>query len=970
MLKNTIILLFVTSFFLSLNLSANAEPTNNPYFRGSSEEREKASKIQAPFIKNEGQIESQDVKYYIKTFNGTVYINDKSELIYGIASPKYYLGPDDVLLLNGTPSQLIVQNLTEKPVCYTNNEIQGLEAANTYVNYIIDSEENWKNNIPTYNLIGLGELWNGVDYYLKATNRNIEKVFVISPEGNVDSIQFSFDGIESIDLLENGQLQVNTFDKNILFTAPFAYQEINRTKEYIDVSYKIIDEFTYGFKVGQYNKSLPLVIDPLLASTFIGGNSEDVANGIVRDVAGNVFIAGYSSSSTYPTTAGAYQGSYTAGYDIVVSKFNSDVTSILASTYIGSQYRSELGYGIAIDGSGNVFIVGATGTSASSSTFPSSSGSYDTTFNGSWDVFVARLNNDLTTPGYAFTFLGGNGADYGFSIAIDGNNNVIVCGQAGNATFPAVGGAYTTFGGGTSPDGFVARFNNTLSGAGFVSSYLGGNGSDICYGITVDNANNVIVTGNTLSSNFPIIAGAADPTANGSSEVFVTKLNNTISSTLYSTLLGGNGWDVGVGIATDSAGNVYVTGSTNSSNLPVIPANNSTFNGGPSDAFVTKLNPSLSSFLASRFLGGSGTDIGENITIGPFASQVFINGYTNSTNFPVIPTSPAPYQSSLAGSSDVFIVRLSNGLSLIASTYIGGSLAELGTGPDNRGGIMVDPSANVYVTGGTASQNYPTANAFYGTYAGGAFDIFLSKLTPDLRGGDVITTTTLDSPVLIYPPNPSNNEPIPVVLQWNPPANAIAPVLYTVYLSTSSYPETVIYTGNDTSFTLSGLNYEITYYWYIVAADAAQRTSWTNIFSFRTQVNPLFITGSSGNVVLGQDAFTKPLGSCFIASAVYKNPMHPDVISLRNLRDNYLLNNPIGQNIVEQYYQKGPNISRYLNQHPKTNSFLRIALLPLIITMKYPIMMSLILITILLIALFISRRIYLKKINYSPAIRV
>jgi len=927
---------------------------------------EKTAQLQIPFIKNEGQLKSKEILFYTKTFNGMVFLTDKAELVYSITSPKYYIGADDSLSPNGFPSQLIVQDMTEIPLESSfqqqpaiNTEIKGLQPAATKINYIIDDESNWKDNIPAYDLISLGEIWKGVSYHLKATNKNIEKVFTVYPEGKVNSIQFKIRNVDSLKVTANGELQANVNNRFIVFTAPIAYQEVGGERKHIEVSYRILDNSSYGFNIGEYDKSLPLVIDPLLASTYIGGNGEDTTNGIALDAAGNIFISGFGASSNYPVTAGVFQGYYTVGYDIIISKFNNVITALLASTYIGGSLRSELAYALAIDGSGNVFVTGATGTAASTSIVPATAGAYDTTYNGAWDAFVAKLNNDLTSAGFAFTYLGGTDNDFGYAIEIDKIGNVIVAGQAGNSTFPATGGAYTIFGGGA--DGFVCKFNNNLNAVGFVSTYLGGNSTDVCFGVTVDYANNIIATGYTVSSNFPTIAGATDPTPNGSADVFVTRFANSLATTINSTLLGGSGWDVGVDVIVDSSNNIFVVGQTGSGNFPVVPNNSSSF-GGTNDAFVTKFSSTLGSIAASRFIGGSGNEFGSSIAIGPFAGQVFMSGYTNSTNFPILPASPAALQVSLGGSSDVFIMRLSNNLAPIASTYLGGSLAELTVGLDNKGCIAVDNSANVYITGGTVSPNFPViSGSLYSTYAGGVTDAFVSKLTPDLRGGTAITTTPLSPPVRLSPADRATGETIPVVLAWSTPANAIAPVTYSLFFSTSSSPEAQVYSGNDTSFIIEQANYETTYYWYLVAIDGIGRNSWTSIWRFTTQINPLFITGSSGNQVLGENTFTKPLGSCFIASAVYNNPMNSNVVSLRSFRDNYLLTNIFGQAIVEKYYRISPSIANSLRGNIAFVKIIRFSSIPLIITVNHPIITLLVLIGLVLMVSLGYRKIFLVR---------
>ena len=976
------LLLLLAVVIISTGVSIYAEDHQNrradlPYRPTSDSDvniKKEASSLQVPFIKNEGQIASSDVRFYTKLFNGTVFITDKGDLVYSINYPKDYIGADDpsqchigtgdILLRNDMPPQYLSEIIKETLIINRDEStinVRGLTRAQTYVNYIIiDAPENSRDNISTYNLITLGQAWPGITVNLKANSRNIEKLFLVRPEGNPESIKISLDGVKQISLNESGELEVKTAKGGMNFTRPVAYQEINGERKSVKVAYRLINstdpdgssgrgpgtgETTYGFIVCDYDRSLPLVIDPLLASTYIGGTGDDIGTGIARDTAGNVFITGYATGG-YPTTAGVYQPSITYYTDAIVSKFNSNITALLASTYIGSQsYRSEYGYAIEVDGSGNVFVTGTTGTNTGTPGSPATTGVYDPTFNASWDVFVAKLNNNLTSAGFAYTFLGGTGDDRGYGITIDENDNIFVCGVAGNSTFPAVGGPYTTYGGATQ-EGFVARFNNNLTGAGFVSTFLGGTQGDICFGITTDSSDNIIVSGGTTSPNFPTVPQAAQI---GSADVFVTKFNNGLTATLYSTLFGGTAYDEGDAIATDGLDNIYITGLTYSTNFPVSPPGNSSF-AGAIDAFVTKLNPSLN-IINSRFLGGNGVDLGWSIAIAPFAGQIFLTGYTSSSNFPTYPSNPPPLDSTLDGTSDLFVTRLDNNLAIVASTYIGGTGTESGPSIAVRGGILVDSSANVVLTSGTLSSNFPLANPITTPYNGGTANlgsnIIVCRITPDLRGGTPVTTVALVEPNIIFPATLSSNVIIPPILQWTPPSNAIGATTYSVYFSTDDYPLTLIYTGPDTS-TIPPTNYETSYYWYLVASDSSGRVSWTDIYQFTTEVDPLFVSGSSGGELFGTDAFTKPIGQCFIATAVYGSPTHPNVVALKKFRDDRLLTNRPGRYLVRWYYKVSPPIAEYLRHAPFRASLVKLALTPIVYIIRYPTMIIIAIMMLLL----------------------
>lgn len=256
------------------------------------------------------------------------------------------------------------------------------------------------------------------------------------------------------------------------------------------------------------------------------------------------------------------------------------------------------------------------------------------------------------------------------------------------------------------------------------SSYLGGSGSDAAYGIAVDETGSVYVTGYTSSTNFPTV-NPLQPNRGGSGLVlnaFVTKLDPSGTTVVFSTYVGGSGGDAGVGIALDNSNNIYVVGTTSSSDFPTAGAPFQQFKSGGQDTFVAKLNPLGNALVYSTFLGGSGDEKAGGIAVNS-AGNAFVTGQTGSTNFPTA----SPAQSTLAGPTNAFVAELStSGGSLVYSTYLGGSGS--GTKGDAGNGIGVDGSGNAYVTGFTNSTNFPTLNALQSISRGGQ-DAFVTKFS-------------------------------------------------------------------------------------------------------------------------------------------------------------------------------------------------------------------------------------------------
>ncbi|MGB0015888.1 MAG: SBBP repeat-containing protein, partial [Candidatus Sulfotelmatobacter sp.] len=249
------------------------------------------------------------------------------------------------------------------------------------------------------------------------------------------------------------------------------------------------------------------------------------------------------------------------------------------------------------------------------------------------------------------------------------------------------------------------------------STYLGGSSTDAVLAVALDSSDNAYVTGHTSSSSFPTTTGAFQTTLGGLSDAFVTVINTAGSGYVYSTFLGGSSNDVGDGIAVDSSGNAYVTGVTESTNFPLQSPLQATYGGGPTDAFVTKLNPTGSALVYSTFLGGSQSDLGASIAVDG-GNNAYVTGQTSSSNFPTVGAT----QSTPGGGNDAFVSEIdSTGSALAFSTYLGGSLDEDDGG--DYGAIAVDSAgANIYATGNTASTNFPIQAAYQKTNASTAGD--------------------------------------------------------------------------------------------------------------------------------------------------------------------------------------------------------------------------------------------------------
>jgi hypothetical protein len=459
----------------------------------------------------------------------------------------------------------------------------------------------------------------------------------------------------------------------------------------------------------------------LAYSTFLGGTGDfggDVGNGIAVDGSGNTYVTGYTWSTNFPITVGAFQTVHDGrNGDVFVAKLNSSGTALVYATFLGGT-GNDCGNGIAVDGSGNAYVTGSSG----SVDFPVSIGAFQTNFGGVGDVFVTKLNATGTALVYS-TFLAGNSWEDGNGIAVDGSGNTYVTGYTWSTNFPVTVGAFQTTLGGDC-DAFVTKLNATGTALVY-STFLGGNVNDQGYGIVVDKSGNVYITGRTGSGDFPLTDGAFQTAFGGGTlNAFVTKLNAAGTALIYSTYLGGAKDDYGRGIAVDGSGNAYVTGWTSSVNFPVTAGAFRTVYGGDwEDAFVTKLNPTGTALVYSTYLGGSANDLGYGIAVDG-SGYAYITGGTDSGNFPV---TEGAFQTDSGGDGDAFAAKLNpTGTALVYSTRLGGWYY----GNDCSNGIAVDESGNAYITGSTSSVYFRvTVGAFQTVYSGSYEDAFVAKFT-------------------------------------------------------------------------------------------------------------------------------------------------------------------------------------------------------------------------------------------------
>jgi hypothetical protein len=624
MVESRSISLFSILILCLIAFSATATASQNP----SNRTLKAVADLSLPFIENKGQIADPHVAYVADTFACRVAVTRNGQMIYSLPDHKE------------CDSQIAI---TEHLVGAT-IDVQGKDKQDTKVSYFPGRDPTgWHSNLPCFAQVGLGRVGKGIRVELKAHGRNVEKLFYIKPGADPADIRIAVKGAQHLQVGPGGELELATTAGTMRFTKPVAYQQINGKRHKVSVQYNV-NENTYGFELGAYDASKELVVDPLLtvfpvassethnfimdlaaapdgsiyaagvansklsilkldsrlekllASTYFSDNGRffvDIIRCLALDRDGNVFVAGTTKNSDFPTTDGCYDDSICkpGPYPVVykegfVTKFSPDLDERLASTFIGGDHNDEI-FAMVLDTRGRVYIAGYSERSSSSDDvlFPVVDGCYDTTQppQDRKKAVVARLDKDLTTV-QAATFLGGS------------------------------------------------EFSNGLY-----------QNEDIAYCLAMD-GDNIWVAGRTHQPDFPVTQGSFDQTYNGGGDVFLSKLDKDLKELLLSTYIGGSQIEAPTDMLLDKQSNIYLLGWTFSHDFPM-PATGykPSHSQEEDDGFVLKLNADASEILAGTFIGGTydgsghGDDVPAAMALSADNSVLRVVGRTESENFPITP---------------------------------------------------------------------------------------------------------------------------------------------------------------------------------------------------------------------------------------------------------------------------------------------------------------------------------------------
>jgi hypothetical protein len=698
------------------------------------------------------------------------------------------------------------------------SQISGAERLPTRVNYFTGSDpKNWHTDVPAYARVKYAGIYPGVDLVFYGNQRMLEYDFVVAPGADPKAIQLKIAGARKMRINSRGDLVLSVPEGEVQLQKPLIYQLLNGEKRVVAGNYLVTNGHRVTFSVADYDRSKPLILDPILNySTYLGGSGAEnyiLPVGIAVDSAGDAFVAGETTSVDFP--AGTNAGITTnpnpnpnAGASYV-AELNPAGTQLLYSTYLVGTTTSlgDGASGIAVDSTGKVYVAGATFAAGFPTKNPIAGFSADTTFG---TCFVTKLDPTVSgNSGLLFsTYLGGTGGEFANAIAVDSNDNAYVVGETISNDFPVTNGV--TFNaanvGNTFGSGFLSKIDIATSTLVY-STYLSGNAAnaqtnnslgygDQAYGVAVDSSNNAYVVGATTSNNatgFPSINAnqMAPPAANILGSAFVAKINtagNGAASLVYSTYIAGSSLDIGYGIALGPNNVAYVTGETSSNDFPVTP-NAFDTNAASGKAFVGVVDTTKTgvgnSLTYATFLGGSGGDVGYGISVDG-SGNAYVVGTTASSDFPGVTTLGAfqPILSNPSGSA--FIAKLFPGskgaADLLYSTYFGGS-GDVAGDPDQGYAIAIDSAnpPNAYITGQTSSANLPVLGAPtpFQQHLNGTSDGFIAKLTL--------------IPTVVVTPSPYNFGVQPVGITSTPQTftltnNTSSPVTFTTIAVTGVSP--------------------------------------------------------------------------------------------------------------------------------------------------------------------------------------
>ncbi|MFN3916590.1 MAG: PKD domain-containing protein [Flavobacteriales bacterium] len=750
------------------------------------------------FSENKGQLDKRAL-FHCKLHIGDLYLENNGFTfdMYSAKELDYYYELAHNKKANYTPKDILSKHAykmrfrgaNSSPVIQSEGRVEG------YKNYFIGNDPSkWASQVYSYNLVRYKNLYENIDLEIYTSVSQIKYDYIVKKGANPHSIQVGYEGVKSLKIDEKGFLVIFLSNGEVKESKPFAYQKIGGEQVEVPCNYLLVNNVvSFEFPEG-YNKSVDLIIDPVLVfSSLTGSTADNWGFTATYDSQGNVYGGGIAFAFGYPVTTGAYQTTFAGSRDITISKFNATGNALLFSTYLGGS-GADVPHSLVNDSQDNLIVMGSTG----SNNYPVTAGCYDNTFNGGVnftgsngipytagaDAIITKFNATGTVL-LGSTYVGGTGNDgisqslaFNYSdeargeVVVDNLNNIYVTCSTRSTNFPTTPGSHsqTNFG---NQDAVVFKMNPLLTTLVW-STYFGGTSNDAGYSIRVAPNNNVYICGGTTSNNIGTTVGALMPTFNGGShDGYIAAFDGNTGSLIAATYIGTNSYDQAFILEVDDDGDVYTVGQTKG----IYPIVNAPYSVPNSAQFIHKLNGNLTSTIFSTLFGdGNRTTVDVSLTafLVDDCGNIYVSGWggninTEGTTFG-LPVTPNAIKTTTDGSDFYFIVIEKNSTSLLYGSYFGSnSIAEHVDGGTSR----FDKQGTIYqaaCAGCGGGQTFPTTPGVWSNNNGSTnCNLGAIKISFDFQG--VIAQANVPPNIMLcsspYTVNFNGNTTPPPHSYWN-----------------------------------------------------------------------------------------------------------------------------------------------------------------------------------------------------------
>lgn len=665
------------------------------------------------YTENKGQWESQ-ILYKARLHEGALFLEKQGYTVVvedaaAIHKLMEYKFSDEAKINKDVPLDRKI-NCHAYNVSFENSNpnpsIQSFNPSSDYQNYYIGNDKSkWASNVRAYNQIKYSNIYDGIDWIVYSQDSKFKYDFNIASGKSIDLIKMKYNGVNKLSI-SKGNLLIETSINTLSELKPYAYQVVNGIEKPVECNF-ILKGNIVSFDCPNYDKSLPLTIDPVLIfCSFSGSQADNWGYTATYDQHGFLYAGGSVFGVGYPVTTGAFQITYGMGNsDISISKFDSSGVNLIYSTYVGGN-GSEVPNSLIVNNNNELYMLATTG----SANFPTTTGCYDNSFNGGTNYTLTYVigypsGSDIALCKFSAngnqllgsTFLGGSGNDGLNTVAvlkknyaddvrgeimIDANSNVYVVSSTTSTDFPTNANSVQPTQGGGIQDGCVFKMNHNLTNL-IWSTYLGGNGNDACYSIQLDIDDNVYVAGGTTSTNFPTTPNVIQPTFGGVVDGFITLINQNGNNIIASTYYGSSVYDQIYLTKTNKKNYVYVIGQTNAPGNTFIY--NAVWNKPGGGQFLSKFTPNLQTKIWSTAFGSStntaGTpDISPTALLVDLCNNIYISGWGSPSlnsfgGTTGMPITPDAFQSTTDNNDYYFLVITDDASAIVYGSYFGGGVS-------------------------------------------------------------------------------------------------------------------------------------------------------------------------------------------------------------------------------------------------------------------------------------------------------